>query len=306
MTRCEQQPVDFIIIGAMKCATSTLHEQLAAQPGIFMSEPKEPCFFSDDPIYARGMSWYSKLFDAAADSDLRGESSTHYTKLPTYPKTVERLHRHLPDARLIYVIRHPIDRLVSQYIHEWTERKVTEPIEEAIANLPTLIDYSRYAMQLQSYLETFGPERIQVIFFDHLISDPQDCLSHVARFIGYDGPVHWIDAEASNTSSERLRQNPLRDALVWNPIVTPIRRHLIPQAWRDRVKQWWQMREKPTPSETSIARLTAVFNEDLALLSQWLGLDLNCENFREVGQTTLPQWQAKGVPAPTTHAISAE
>ena len=54
---------DFIIIGAMKCMTSTLHEQLAAQPGIQMSMPKEPCYFSDDAVYARGPEWYASLFD---------------------------------------------------------------------------------------------------------------------------------------------------------------------------------------------------------------------------------------------------
>ena len=53
---------DFIVMGAMKCATSTLHEQLAAQPGFFMSKPKEPNFFSDDEIYARGLDWYRSLF----------------------------------------------------------------------------------------------------------------------------------------------------------------------------------------------------------------------------------------------------
>ncbi len=84
---------NFIIIGAMKSATSTLHNQLAAQPGIFMSTPKEPNFFSDDTVYAQGLAWYHGLFSEAAETDLCGESSTHYTKLPDYPHTIERLTR---------------------------------------------------------------------------------------------------------------------------------------------------------------------------------------------------------------------
>ncbi len=56
---------DFIVIGAMKSATTTLHEQLARQPGLFMSRPKEPNFFSDNENYARGWGWYSSLFRAA-------------------------------------------------------------------------------------------------------------------------------------------------------------------------------------------------------------------------------------------------
>lgn len=92
---------DFLIIGAMKSATSTLHEQLARQPGVFMSTPKEPNFFSDDPIYARGFEWYRGLFAGGAEALLRGESSTHYTKLPTHPHAVERIARHLPQVKLI-------------------------------------------------------------------------------------------------------------------------------------------------------------------------------------------------------------
>ena len=101
---------DFVVIGAMKSATTTLHEQLARQPGVFMTRPKEPSFFSDDTVYARGWGWYGAHFRAARDGDLRGESSTHYSKLPTYPRTVERMARDLPHVKLIYLMRQPIDR----------------------------------------------------------------------------------------------------------------------------------------------------------------------------------------------------
>src|SRR5262249_60849256 len=94
---------DFIVIGAMKSATTTLHEQLARQSGIFMTRPKEPNFFSDDEVRARGWAWYGSLFRPAGAGDLRGESSTHYTKLPTYPRAVERMVRDLPRLKLIYV-----------------------------------------------------------------------------------------------------------------------------------------------------------------------------------------------------------
>ena len=110
---------NFVIIGAMKSATSTLYEQLQRQPGIFLPELKEPNFFSDQ--YARGWDWYAGLFAEARASDIVGEASTHYTKLPTYPETVSRMWDHLPDAHLIYVMRDPIDRLVSQYIHQLKE-----------------------------------------------------------------------------------------------------------------------------------------------------------------------------------------
>src|SRR3954469_22213852 len=99
---------DFIVIGAMKCATTTLHEQLARQPGVFMSRPKELNFFSDDETYGLGLGWYASVFGRAAPGDLCGESSTHYTKLPVYPRAVERMSRALPGVKLIYVMRDPV------------------------------------------------------------------------------------------------------------------------------------------------------------------------------------------------------
>src|SRR5215831_9979567 len=142
-SRCQRtaEPVaerlpDFLVIGAMKCATTTLHEQLARQPGIFMSRPKEPNFFSDDEILARGWGWYASLFWPAGEADLRGESSTHYTKLPTYPRTVERMARHLPRLKLVYVMRHPIDRLISQYVHELTAGRIALGLAEAVIRHP--------------------------------------------------------------------------------------------------------------------------------------------------------------------------
>src|SRR5262245_41553279 len=127
---------DFIIIGAMKSATTSLHAQLALQKDIFVHGPGELEFFSDDARYARGLDWYASLFEAAPPTALCGERSTEYTKLPTYPETVSRMRRHLPETRFIYVMRHPMDRLLSHYMHDWVLRRVSEPIEIAIDRHP--------------------------------------------------------------------------------------------------------------------------------------------------------------------------
>ena len=89
-----------------------------------MCRPKEPNFFSDDENYSRGWGWYEAMFRPAAPEDLRGESSTHYTKLPSYRRTVDRMVHDLPRLKFIYVMRHPIDRVMSQYVHELTARVV--------------------------------------------------------------------------------------------------------------------------------------------------------------------------------------
>lgn len=283
---------DFILIGAMKSATSTLHEQLAVQPGIFMSSPKEPNFFSDEPQYAKGISWYSTLFESAVAGDLCGESSTHYTKLPTYPKTVERIFEHLPDVKTIYVMRHPIDRLVSQYIHQWTQREISVDINDAIAKHPELIAYSQYSQQLEPYFATFGKDRVLPVFFERVLQEPQEELTRICQFIGYAGKPVWDrELDAQNVSSQRMRKNSWRDTLVEFPVLKTVRKNFIPQSWRDRVKTLWMMKEKPQIDAEQMAYLKTVFDRDLAILGSWLGTELNCDRFKQVARSQAFNWQ---------------
>jgi len=272
---------DFIIIGAMKSATSTLQEQLARQPGIFMSEPKEPNFFSDDQQYAMGIGWYGELFKPAPAGNLLGEASTHYTKLPTYPRTLKRLQEHLPNAKFIYVMRHPVDRLISHYIHEWSNGVYRCSIDNAVELYPELIAYGQYAMQLEPYFEIYGRDVVLPVFFDRLVHDSQAELERVCQFIGYEGEARWReDQNPSNVSSERIRRFPLYSLLIESDILTWLRRELLPVRLRDAVKSRLTMRQRPVLSAGNLTMLNDVFNQDLVQLGKWLGVELNCTNFK--------------------------
>ncbi|VXD21638.1 putative sulfotransferase [Planktothrix serta PCC 8927] len=272
---------DFLIMGAMKCATSTLHEQLALQPGIFMSQLKEPNFFSNNEEYEKGWNWYLSHFASAPVDAFCGESSTHYTKLPTYPETIQRIQQHLPQVKFIYVMRHPIDRLVSQYIHEWTQKVISEEINIAITQHPELIDYSCYTMQLQPYFETFGQDRILPIFFERMLSHPQDELERVCQFIGYpEKPIWNFELEAQNVSRERMIKSAWRDFLVETPGLRELRRLFVPKSFRTWVRTWWAMKQKPELTSESYEKLRLIFDQDLAILGSKLGIELSCDNFK--------------------------
>ena len=256
---------DFVIIGAMKCGTSTLHAQLAAQPQFFMTEPKEPNFFSNDEIYAKGEAWYRGLFAAAPAGAIKGESSTHYTKLPTYPMTVERLGALIPTAKFVYVTRDPVERLISHYIHEWTQGVITCGIEEAIEKHPELTDYSCYAYQLHPFLERFGIDRVLHVEFERMTAEPQAMLARIADFLGAKGEVRWNEEQgAKNISADRIRTFPLKSLVVDNPVATRLRRAVIPKSLRDRVKSGLQMRDRPQLSDATLRMLQARFAEDKA------------------------------------------
>jgi hypothetical protein len=271
------------VIGAMKSATTTLHEQLARQPGFYMSRPKEPNFFSDDAMYGRGWRWYSSLFRPAHKADLRGESSTHYTKRPDYPRTVDRMVRDLPRLKLIYLMRHPIDRLMSQYVHELTAGRISVGVREAVERHPELIDYSRYALQLQPFLEAYGFENVLAVFFPRLVHHPQSELERIGRFLAHGGPLRWdTSLKPQNMGRELLRPSPIRDALVRAPVLCTLRQRIVPRNWSQSLKERWRAQiDPPAVQPDLIARLREVFDADMAQLGSWLGITLDCETFHD-------------------------
>ncbi len=272
---------DFIVIGAMKSATTTLHEQLARQAGLFMSRPKEPNFFSDDENYAKGFDWYGSFFAGAGEHHIVGESSTHYTKLPTYPHTVGRMALALPRVKLIYVMRHPIDRLTSHYLHEVTVGRITVGLEEAVDRFPELVDYGRYSMQLEPYLRTYGPERLLPVFFNALVSRPDLEFERIGRFVDVVQPLRWDHAmKPQNVGRQRLRSSGLREALVQAPVLGTLRRNLIPRSWVESVKALWQINVDPPSVPPALEeKLRLVFDRDLQRLGSWLGMKLDCDSF---------------------------
>jgi hypothetical protein len=273
---------NFIIIGAMKSATSTLHNQLSAQSDIFMSTPKEPNFFSDDGIYSRGLSWYTGLFSGASAKDICGESSTHYTKLPDYPDTIQRLKAAIPRPKLIYVMRHPIERLISHYMHQWSEGVISCDINQAIDRYPELINYSCYGMQISPYLQEFGSEAVLPLFFDDLKNNKDKALNRVGEFIGCTEPLIWIDDLAKdNVSSQRIRRFYGYKFLVNSRPLTWVRRTFIPQRLRDRVKRQFTMQQRPEIAAIQRKRVTEIFDRDLKIVGDWLGVELTCDNFNK-------------------------
>ena len=92
-----------------------------------------------------------------------GEASTVYTKFPRYKGVAERMARVIPDVRLIYVVRHPIDRIRSHYEHRVASGAETAPMEIAVFDNPIYLDYSKYALQVEQYLQHFPREQLLIV-----------------------------------------------------------------------------------------------------------------------------------------------
>ncbi|MBA3583056.1 MAG: sulfotransferase domain-containing protein, partial [Gemmatimonadetes bacterium] len=123
---------DFIVIGAMKSGTTTLFEWLADQPEFALPALKEPNFFSDDRQWRKGLGWYGGLFADAPPDCLVGEASVRYTGASLSAIAAERMAATVPHARLIYLVRHPIDRIRSQYRHWAIVMRGSKTLVEAL------------------------------------------------------------------------------------------------------------------------------------------------------------------------------
>ena len=196
---------NFLVIGAAKSATSRLCVLLGRHPDVFLCEPKEPHFFARDEVFANGMNWYEGLFEGAAGKKAVGEGSTTYTKLPLHPQSAERIARHLPDARLIYIVRHPIDRIESDYIEALKGGyAVGADFNKALREFPHFVESSCYWKQISAYRRLFPDERILVLFFEDFNADPASVLRRCFVFLGVDPSVNLGPLNERPTSPKVL------------------------------------------------------------------------------------------------------
>jgi sulfotransferase family protein len=176
---------NLIVIGGLKCGTTSIHHYLNLHPEIAMSRPKELNFFVESLNWDLGEDWYRGHFHAEAS--VRGESSPHYTNHPRFAGVADRMGDLIPEAKLIYMVRDPFDRILSHYLHNLAGGYDTRPIEEALASTDSsYVDRSRYFMQLQPYLERFPAERIEIVEQGELKRDREATMRRVFRFLDVD------------------------------------------------------------------------------------------------------------------------
>jgi hypothetical protein len=185
----------FLIIGAMKAGTTTLFRDLAANPAIYFPLDKEPGFLATEEVLTpTGSAAYAGIYCRARPSQVLGDASTTYSKLPDIPGVPKRA-RHLlgPDVNIIYLVREPVGRAISHHHHLVTLGMTTEGIDAAARCEPSLVDYGRYWMQLEPWLDAFGDERVHVVIFEDYVTRRRQTVDHVCSFLGVESASDLID-----------------------------------------------------------------------------------------------------------------
>ena len=228
---------DTIIIGAGKCGTTSLHHYLDLHPAITMTREKELHFFSDPGIWERGLDWYSSQFDASAT--IRGDASVKYTAWPKWKGVPERMASVLPEARLLYIVRDPIERILSSWVHRHSDGRETRPIGEVLEVLDgnDLVERSRYYYQLAQYFPFYRQDRIHVICSEAMRTNRRAVLADVFRFLGVDPTFDTDRFDRVEHESRLKRKKGVIGRALQRLARTPPAR-ILPPATRRRIGYW--------------------------------------------------------------------
>jgi hypothetical protein len=244
-----------------------------------MSKIKELNYFVSEFNWSRGTSWYASNFKTHAK--IAGESSPSYTYYPFFDGVPKRMHAVVPEIRLIYVLRHPIDRITSEYIHRCATGEECRGINEAIRELENnrYILRSMYYFQLSQYLEWHPQSRVLVVTQEQLLAERQATLRTIFRFLEIDDSfVSPRFGRLRNLSSDKRRKGYLG-----KHISKVIRgaglKHLSPSlAWHAEqifTRPFSQPIPRPLLNETVRRKLTHHFAPELARLKSLTGREFS-------------------------------
>lgn len=220
----------FLILGAMKCGTSSLFAALGRHPDLFASAVKEPGWLLPQSD-ARLRPYYTSANEIRGSLDddrllrrmLQGyrgeplffEASTHYTKRPEHGAGVpERCLRCNPDMKFVYMVRNPFDRIVSQYLHSVRRRYTDRDLNHTLEQDDLYLQISRYHHQIAPYADLFGDDRIHIVVFERFLRDPEACAQEVLAFVGAErraldaGRAVNVSASRADFAAEELRFTP--------------------------------------------------------------------------------------------------
>jgi hypothetical protein len=249
----EEQKFDVLVIGAMKAATSTVCAYFEDNPDIYMVPRGEPNYFSHDANFRKGPEWYATHLEGYAGERLRGEGSNDYAARDLYPESAARIAAYNPQMKIIYMVRHPLERIVSAWIQNRANSgdQVPPTLDRAVREMPDrFVGQSRYWHNIRPYQEHFPSDQIFVGFMEDLNRDPEAFFARLSEFVGI--PCTYTpDRGHLNKSAGKLVPTPAYTAL--NKLaVTRTAKRFLPGNLRRLVKQKLlsaKVSEKPRFSE---------------------------------------------------------
>jgi Sulfotransferase family len=277
---------NLFLVGAAKAGTTSVYDELARHPAVYMSSMKEPHFFSRIRPSPERVAFfphisdegeYKALFDGVTDERLIGEASTSYL---WDADAAERIHRVAPDASILIMLRDPVERAYSQYWNDVREGIETRPFPDALAEeqrsgpgiwgvTSLYIDCGRYADQVERYLDRFG-DRVLVSFFEDFVADQAGTVADIQSFLGVE-PA-GVEAGTSRMNPSSLPRNPLSRRILGSGRLRTLARATVPRALRARGRGALLKEISPPPMDPKArALLVDLFRAEADRVAALLG-----------------------------------
>jgi hypothetical protein len=289
----------FIGAGPARCGTTSVYYYLRQHPQVFMSPTKETNFF----IYlaaeqqsrlrgarmgfpARSLDQYQELFRNANTALARGEISPSYFWVPDVPRLIQR---YLPDARLIFILRHPLQRAYSSYFRlrvdgietrafeTAVEEELSNPRDTPLSGRNYYIRSSLYAANLERFSEYFPPSQFKVMFFEDLKTAPAAFMRSIFEFIGVRGDQEVDTSVQFNGAGTVMADRFLK--VLGLKSVSRLLHRLPPRLFHPMYRTYSRLAARPggEPELSSALRghLSALFGPDIMRLQALTGRDLS-------------------------------
>lgn len=281
---------NFLIIGAEKSGTTWLHKTLSRHPDIFLPRTKEIHFFNTRNTnlieighYERGLAWYGDFFKTVSGQKAIGEITPMYLCDPDAPS---RIKAHLPEVKLIFMLRNPIKRAYSHYWMAFRKGNVQQSFDEVIAGrAEKIIQRGLYYEQVKRYYDTFGAE--QILGFEHgtFFAQLETSLIQLCAFIGVDPQALPLDEETKakeygapkhkslalyNAMSRTVKT--LRKSLFFNSVANSLKNTGIP----DKIKAWNTTSEAYPPiTDSQTQQLSDYYRANILKLQKTFDLPVD-------------------------------
>ncbi len=266
---------DFFLVGVPKGGTTSTYNYLSQHPGIFVPSIKEPHFFACPEVketyyqvdFIEKESDYLNLY-AKAESKVKGDFSPSYL-FNDY--AAQRIQSKCPEAKIIMILRHPIDRAISHYLMDVQAGYNSLSLQESISNSNSFffkeyIEVGLYHHQVTKYFTAFPKEQILILFFDDLKRNPASFLIQILDFLGLDTTFHF-DLEKQHLKFQQYKSSSLKK-LVHSNLYQQIQ-SLIPETLKAGLKSIFINEKKPA-FESEKKQLFDYFETDLQKLNTLL------------------------------------
>lgn len=279
--------VNFFIVGAPKCATTSVYRYLDSHPLVFMSKPKEINYFSSEDIKNQKLYYqekvvttqaaYDRIFTNVGAEHILGDASVSYFYYPNVPK---RIFDYNKEAKILIILRDPVERAYSHYLMDKRLGYIDTLFENVFHNKDTYLNHfqqyfqlSMYSDPVERYISQFGERNVKILFDMDIRKDPESVYEELTEFLDIQ-PMAYSMNRQHNTYKEP--RNPVFSALYSSGNVRRVMQKIIPRSISARLKGYvFKSSDKPILGETLKVELYRFFDDDITRLEKLINRDLS-------------------------------